>query len=248
MLQALALTFREGLGAFLVVGVLMAYFRRVGADEVRAGVKRSMGLSVLTSMLAGLLFSQAENQALWEGALALGAAACVVALAVYLRRMWRRPHSATPLTSIGLYLIIVLLITRGGMEISLLLGTLIALVPAADVLFGTVFGTILAIAVTWLWARVASRPNRRLSGELTAVFLALLALLLIVDGVHEIAEANVLPYTDALHRMTEAFSSEGVYGQYGQYLLMVAPFLWWLVAIFWRHGKASAGGVAHLER
>ena len=73
-------------------------------------------------------------------------------------------------------------------------------------------------------------------------------MLMLVDGVHEIAEADVLPYTDALHRMTEAFSSEGVYGQYGQYLLMVAPFLWWLVAIFWRHGKASAGGVAHLER
>lgn len=248
MLQAFTMTFREGLGAFLVVAVMLAFFRCVEAEQLRAAVRRSMVFSVLTSALAAILFSQAANQALWEGVLAIGSAACVAALGLYLRSLWRQPRQTSAIVSVTMYLITVLMITRGGMEIALLMGTMIALVPASEVLFGAALGTVLAVAVSWLWARAARFVPQRLLGQLTAIFLTVFFLQLLVDGVHELAESNVFPYTRGLHRATQAFSSEGVYGQHGQYLLIAAPTAWWLVAIFWGHGKAAAGRVAHMGR
>jgi hypothetical protein len=84
--------------------------------------------------------------------------------------------------------------------------------------------------------------------QVTAIFLTVFFLQLAVDGVHELAEANVLIGADPLHQATEAFSSDGIYGQYTPYLLVGAPLAWWLVAIFWGHGKASTGRIAHLGR
>ena len=109
MLQALTMTFREGLGAFLVVAVLLAFFHRVKAEHLRAAVKRSAALSVLTSLLAGVLFARAGNQAFWEGVLALGSVSLLLLLGALLfpafslaRQNGQRISCASNLRQLGL--------------------------------------------------------------------------------------------------------------------------------------------------
>ena len=81
MLQAFVITLREGLEAFLIIGISLAYLRKSGRGELISAVHWGIGLSVLISIGAAYLFQQAANQALWEGVLALVAA---VFYAVYL--------------------------------------------------------------------------------------------------------------------------------------------------------------------
>lgn len=249
MLQALDSTFREGLSAFLVVAVLLATVRHAVHHRLAYAIRWGIGLSVVTTAIAAVLFSMADNQARWEGLLSIIAAACVVAVGGYVRRVKRRPGYQTGVASVGVApLVTTILITRGSMEIALLLGTMVALVPSADVLSGALLGTASAIAVAWLWLRLTQHLAPRLLLQLTTVFLTVLFLQLLIDGVHELAESNLLPGLEPFHAATDPFSDEGVYGYYAPYLLIGAPLVWWLIALFFGHGKASDGGVARMGR
>jgi FTR1 family protein len=249
MLQALDSTFREGLSAFLVIAVLLATVRHAVHHGLASAIRWGIGISVITTSIAATLFSMADNQARWEGVLSLIGAGCVVAVGIYVRRVKRRSGYRTGRASLVLALLVTLiLITRGSMEIALLLGTMVALVPSADVLSGALLGTALAIAVAWLWLRLTQHLQPRLLLQLTTVFLTVLFLQLLIDGVHELAESSVLPMVQPIHAATEAFSDEGVYGYFAPFLLIAAPLAWWLVAIFFGHGKASDGGVARMDR
>jgi hypothetical protein len=75
MLQAFIVTLREGLEAFLIVAISLAYLRKSGREELVPAVHWGIGVSVVLSIGAALLFYRAANQALWEGILALVAAA-----------------------------------------------------------------------------------------------------------------------------------------------------------------------------
>src|SRR3990170_1709311 len=86
MLQAFVITLREGLEAFLIVAISLAYLRKSGRHQLVPAVHWGIGLSILVSIGAAMLFQRANNQALWEGVLALAAAVLVASLIVH---MWR---------------------------------------------------------------------------------------------------------------------------------------------------------------
>src|SRR5678815_1158232 len=84
MLQAFVITLREGLEAFLIVAISLAYLRKSGRRELIPAVHWGIGLAILLSIGAAYLFQQAANQALWEGLLALAAAVSVASLTVHM--------------------------------------------------------------------------------------------------------------------------------------------------------------------
>ena len=86
MLQAFVITLREGLEAFLIVAISLAYLKKSGRRSLIPAVHWGIAASVALSVLAGVLFARASNQALWEGVLALVAAVLVATLIVH---MWR---------------------------------------------------------------------------------------------------------------------------------------------------------------
>src|SRR4029450_10768648 len=93
MLQAFVITFREGLEAFLIVAISLAFLRKSGSRHLIPAVNWGIAVSVVISVLAGYLFSRASNQALWEGVLALVAAVSVATLTVHMWRTARRIKS-----------------------------------------------------------------------------------------------------------------------------------------------------------
>ena len=86
MLQAFVITLREGLEAFLIVAISLAYLKKTGRRGLIPAVHWGIGVSVLLSIAVGMAFARASNQALWEGTLAIVAAALVASLTVH---MWR---------------------------------------------------------------------------------------------------------------------------------------------------------------
>jgi FTR1 family protein len=250
MWPALAITLREGLTAFLVVAVMLAFFTRRSRHKFQRATRWGIGLAIPATALSTALYSQAENQALWEGLLALAAAVAVAWVAWHMWHVSRLPDAAAPraLTAPAIAAITVLLITRGAMEITLLVATLAVQVPAIQVLAGATLGPLVAILCGIVWARAGQRVSQRTFAHVTAVFLIVLVLQLLLDGIHEMAEASRFPGADTIHAMTEPLSSESAYGTYAPYLLIAAPIAWWLVTVFWGHGKASDGRVADVGR
>src|SRR6187431_3451485 len=86
MLQAFVITLREGLEAFLIIAISLAYLRKSGRPQLVPAVHWGIAASVVLSVIAAILFQRASNQALWEGVLALTAAVLVASLIVH---MWR---------------------------------------------------------------------------------------------------------------------------------------------------------------
>src|SRR3977135_2895086 len=86
MWQAFVITLREGLEAFLIVAITLAYLRKTGRSELITAVRAGIGLARAPSALGGLLLYHAANQEWLDGPLAIVAAVSVATLTVH---MWR---------------------------------------------------------------------------------------------------------------------------------------------------------------
>jgi high-affinity iron transporter len=242
MLQAFVITLREGLEAFLIVAISLAYLRKSGRHQLVPAVHWGIGVSIIVSIVAGILLQRATNQALWEGILALAAAVLVMSLIVHMWRHARRikveiesrlEQSAVKLgvkAFVGVFLFTLLMITREGMETAMLMNSLLFQVRAADIITGAALGTVAAAAIAYMWSRYGHRVNLALFFQVTAVFLAVFVVQLLIYGFHELTEANIFPYSEPLHWATEPYGPDGRYGQYLTYLLVLLPLGWLLFA------------------
>jgi high-affinity iron transporter len=238
MWPAFIITVREGLEAFLIVAISIAYLRKSGRRELVPAVHWGIGVSILLSIGAAYLFQQARNQALWEGLLAIAAAISVASLTVHMWRTARRIkhdieghlRSSTlkkgAAAFLGVFGFTLLMITREGMETALLMGALLFQVKTLTVIGGAVAGTLTAAGVAWLWSRYGHRVNLALFFQVTAVFLLVFVVQLVIYGFHELTEANIFPYSEPLHWATEPYGPDGRYGKYLTYLLVVMPVGW----------------------
>jgi high-affinity iron transporter len=217
MLQAFVVTLREGLEAFLIVAISLAYLKKSGRQELVPAVHWGIVLSIVISIGAAFLFARAANHALWEGVLAIVAAISVASLTVH---MWRTArhikkdiegHLTTSAMKtgsaafVGVFLFTLLMITREGMETALLVGTL-------------------------LWSHYGHKVNLGVFFQVTAVFLLVFVVQLLIYGFHELMEANIFPYSEPLHLATEPYGPDGRFGQYLSYMLVMLPLGWLIMS------------------
>jgi high-affinity iron transporter len=238
MLQAFVITLREGLEAFLIIAISLAYLKKTGRRALIPAVHWGIGVSVVLSIAAGVALAQAANQALWEGLLAMVAAVLVASLTVHMWRAARRMKSeiegrleASSLRPgraafLGIFGFTLLMITREGMETALLMNALLFQVRSMQILGGAIGGTAVAAAIAWLWSRYGYRVNLARFFQVTAVFLLVFVAQLLIYGFHELTEANIFPNSGPLHDATEPYGPDGIYGQYLTYLLVALPLAW----------------------
>jgi high-affinity iron transporter len=258
MLQAFVITLREGLEAFLIVAISLAYLRKTGRLGLVSAVHWGIGLSVVLSIAAALLFQRASNQALLEGVLALTAAVLVASLIIHMwrhaRRIKREIETRLETSALrtgakafaGVFLFTLLMITREGMETALLMGTLLFQEAGVNILMGAAAGTVCAAFVAWLWSRYGHRVNLALFFQVTAVFLAVFVVQLVIYGLHELTEANLWAGAETLHWATEPYGPDGRYGQFLSYLLLALPVGWLALAALFGSRKPT-GGATPLE-
>lgn len=238
MLQAYVITFREGLEAFLIIAISLAYLRKRGMRDLVPAVHWGIAASLAVSIGAGVLFARAANKALWEGVLAMVAAVLVASLTVH---MWRTARTIKRdiegqleessakggwAAFAGVFLFTVFMISREGIETALLMNALLFQVQSMPLILGAVAGTLCAAGIAWLWSRYGHRVNLGLFFQVTAVFLLIFAAQLVIYGFHELTEANLFPYSETLHWATEPYGPDGAYGKYLTYLLILLPIGW----------------------
>src|SRR6266404_2580479 len=242
MLQALVITLREGFEAFLIVAISLSYLRQSGRAQLISAVRWGIAVAVGVSVLGGYLLYHAANQEWLEGPLAMLAAASVTWMVVHMWRFGRRmkkdieghlrESSVKPGVAafVGVFLFTLLMVSREGVETALLLMQLRETVHLA---LGAAIGVGGAAIVAWLWSRYGHRINLALFFQVTAIFLFVFVVQLVIAGTHEMSEQRYLPFSDAIHAATESWGPDSTFGHVLTYLLVILPLGWLLIkAVF----------------
>ncbi len=222
MLQTFVIVSREGIEAFLIVAITMAYLRKTRRHRLIPAVRWAVATAIACSGALGYLLMQHGDDPLWEGILGSVTAVLVATLVVH---MWRTaPRMRQEIESklelaadrdsgmmafAGVFLFSVLMIAREGMETALLLyqvhGTFLA---------GALLGLAAAAALSWLWTRLGHRINLKRFFQVTSIYLLLFMAQVAVYSFHEFTEAGVFPNSEELHVATEILSPYGLYGKW----------------------------------
>jgi high-affinity iron transporter len=255
MLQAALVTFREGLESFLIVAVIVTHLRRTGRTGLVRGVHAGIAVSLVTCTLGAYLWyrwmlseSGGPNQALYEGVAALTAAGLVGWMLWQTLRLGRRlkaeiemqiertAGTASMRAMVGVALVTALLVTREGMEAVLFLGVQIFAARALPTIVGAGLGLLAAAGIAGVWTRYSHRLHMGAVLRVTAIFLALFLVQLVVYGLHELAESGLIQGAEGFHNASERFGPEGDMGHYLAYSLAGAPLLY---LIFSRRRRES---------
>jgi high-affinity iron transporter len=253
MLPTLLVTLREGIEAFLIVAITLAYLRKTNRLALGSAVLWGTGVGVALSVVAGVLFGQAENKPMWEGFLALAAAVMVLSMVIYMLRASRRMRgdiaakveaAVTKSTTgawLGVFAFVLVMIVREGMETALILTTLLFEQGSRDLLAGASVGLALAALVAWAWSRYGQKVNLRRFFQVTSVFLILFTIQLVIYAFHEFTEIGAVPGIDNAfwHALAEPYGPDGVYGEWLTYLMVLVP-AGWLAVASWRDRGSSA--------
>jgi high-affinity iron transporter len=258
VLQILVITMREGIEAFLIVAITAGVLRQTGRAALLPALYWGTAVAVAASFVASLFFAEAEDKPMWEGVLAAAAAVMVITMTVY---MWRTARTlrksigerieqvaqnrVTAAAWWGVFVFVLLMIVREGMETALLLSTLFLQQGERDLLLGALIGLAAAAVLAFAWVRYGKRINLARFFQVTAVFLLIFSLQLVIYTFHELFEAGAVPFVDNeyWHIATEPYGPEGIYGQWLTYLMVLLPAAWLVAA--WLKDRFRAPAAAH---
>ncbi len=208
---------REGIEAALIVSIVLAYLKQLGASNRSRLVWWGAGLAVLLSAAVGTVVfvagAEFEGKAeeIFEGLVTLAAVGVLTWMIFWMRRQGARIKSElqekvdTALVAGGLALagLAFFAVLREGIETALFLfaavkGTALegtAAAPAAQVT-GAVLGLALAVILGVLLYRGGIRMNLRSFFRVTGLLLIVVAAGLFAFSLHELQEAGWLPFLE----------------------------------------------------
>jgi high-affinity iron transporter len=251
--QMLLVTLREGIEMFLIVAIAAAYLRKTGRAVLLPAVAWGTATAIAASVILGTWLAEHAVQPKWEAVLALIAAVLVISMVIYMLRVARhlRRDIGAKLEAaavrpgrgawLGVFLFVVLMVTREGMETAFITASLFRQTETAHFVLGAFGGLALAGGLAWAWSQYGQRINLQLFFRVTSIFLVLFAFQLLVYAFHEATEANLLPIDNAYwHVATEPYGPEGEYGAMLTYALVLVPAVWLLWAAWSNRRFATA--------
>ncbi|NDC56162.1 MAG: iron permease FTR1 [Alphaproteobacteria bacterium] len=259
MFESLLITFREGLEAFLIVAITVAYLQKTQRQHLLPAVWAGIAVAFVLSATTGWHIKELAEDEVFEGSMAMVAGLMVASFTVYIMRNAHRlrgeigaqlevhAQRAGPLAVAGVFIFTVLMIAREGMETALMLGTLSAQTNSIMLIAGALMGLCIVGAVGILWVSQSHTINLKLFLQVTGVFLVLFSAHLFIYGIHELSEMGMIPLVDniTLHEMTEPFGHNSVWGQMITYGLLAVPCAWllfsWLREKMMRSKNQAAG-------
>lgn len=203
MLQALIVTLREGVEAALIVGITLAYLKKIGRPDLNKTVYAGLIAAFLGSIAGAIVLSRFPefNEDKFEGWVMLVAAVFVVSMVIFMMRAGRKMKGeieakVSSLTragsSWGLFAFVFLMVFREGVETVLVLKGVS--LDSSDLMsfIGTLLGVALAVVFGVMFVKGSVRINLQKFFRVTSVILFFIASELVVTGVHELMESGVI--------------------------------------------------------
>lgn len=204
---------REGFEASLVVGIVLAFLDRTGRRDGFAAVWAGVAAALALSFAVGIaLFAagkelEGRSEAIFEGIVMLTAAGLLTWMIFWMRNRARtlrreiegKTQAAVEAGSaVGLALVVFVGVAREGVETALFLFSAVEGSSPLVSLVGAAIGAAAAIGLGYLFYRGSHRLNLRWFFTITSALLLLFAGFLLASGLHELAEAGVIPESEAL--------------------------------------------------
>ena len=243
MIQAFTILLREGVESFIVVAIIITYLLKTNRRDLLPAAWAGVGAALLATVYGTWLLSRFGENTLQEGIMCLIAAALTGTMVVWMWKTGRHmrrdieqriDRASTPelkgrlftWPALGVFSAAFILIAREGAEAAFLLVSLVRTTNQSAALTGAVFGLLLAIGMGILWIQNSRRMNLRVFFQVTGIFLLIFVAQLILTGVHELAEANVIPNATAIHNATEPWVEQGAIARWITLIMVLVPGLW----------------------
>ncbi len=244
MFETLMITFREGLEAFLIIAITLAYLAKTGGQQLIPTVKRGVIASIVLCIILGVVLAKIGGLTpLWEGSLALTAAILVITCTVHMLKMGK--HMKREITTaidravanpgggakLAIFAFVLLMIGREGLEAATMIASLAQGNDSSHLILGGFLGLGIAGLVAWAWSKYGHRVNLGLFFQVTAVFMIIFSIQLVIYAFHEFTEAGEiysLGWFDPeavgyWHMATEPYGPDGKIGQWISYSLVLVP-------------------------
>ena len=192
---------REGLEAFLIIGIMMKYLEKIGREDLKRSVKLGMGFGQGGSLLIGLILwgairvlggSSDSVGKLWESVASI---AGLIQLSTFVFWMMKHGKSfdhdvqrqvAAKVSKTGIFTLATVIVLREGVEISLFAFSSVNQQPYV---IGIAIGVIVSAALAYLVFLSLIRVNLAVLFTITLAYLVLQAGYLLGYSVHEFLSA-----------------------------------------------------------
>lgn len=209
MTAGLLITFREGLEAFLVVGIILSYLTRAGLQRHSKWVYMGVALGLLSALALGFLFQiyyTGFESKLGELYLKVGIMGFAVVVLTYMM-VWMSKNSrnikgdvekalesaVTTGSVVAIVFMAYLAILREGFETVLFFGALFGDEMSTSVLYGGALGLVIALAVTTAFFKSMRTVPLRLFFKATGVLILFIAAGLLTNMVGIMQDLKMLP-------------------------------------------------------
>lgn len=208
MIAGTLITIREGLEAFLIVGILVGYLTKVNRPQFKIHIWIGTVAALIVSVLLAFLFQYLAFQfegifaEIFEAVVALLAVGVLTWMVLWMQRQSRGikgelEQKADEAISSGqafaLGSLAFVSVLREGVETALFLSALLVTSRDMRLFPGAILGLVIAAAITYLLFRSAIRLNLRNFFIVTGIFLILIAAGLIGHSVMALQDIGWLP-------------------------------------------------------
>lgn len=210
MIESLVVTLREGIEAALVVGIILAYLKRMDKTSLNRYVYIGLGAAVVASILGAMIFTaldfDPENEIL-EGTMFLIAGVFVGSMVLWMRKTAKNMKQSmeTKLGRIvettgdlkkqgwGLLAFTFFMVFREGIETVLFLSALsLSEVPVMGWI-GGLAGIAMAVLFAYFFINGSVKINLAKFFNVTSLILMILVIRLFAGAAHEFSEVKLIP-------------------------------------------------------
>lgn len=209
MLATFLIGLREGLEAALVVGILVAYLKRLERKDVLPRLWIGVGAAALLALVIGAVLTFGAYALTFQGQEIIGGTLSLVTVGMVTWMIfWMRKAGRTMKATLhggvdraleagtvwALVLVGFISVAREGIETTLLLWSMVqSFGDAPSAILGAALGLVVAVLAGWLLARGAVRLDLSRFFTWTSGFLVIIAAGVLAYAIKDLQEAGVIP-------------------------------------------------------
>jgi len=228
MLSSFFIAFREGLEAFLVVGIIISYLFKIGEKRyikhVIFGVIFAIVLSIGLAYIFELLFGGFEGKVeeIFEGSVMLLAVVVLTYMIFWMNNQARRIKSDIEISVekavykgriFSLFFLGFIVVFREGAETVLFFRAISYQIGSRELIIGGAIGIISSIILALIFFVSTIKINLSLFFRITGILIILIAAGLFSTSIHEFQEAGVLPIIkDNIYDISHILSTDSIAG------------------------------------
>jgi high-affinity iron transporter len=240
---------REGLEAALVVGILVAYVKKLGRGDVLVRLWIGVGLAVLVALTLGAVLTFGAYGLSFEAQEALGGSLSIIATGFVTWMVFWMLRTSQNLKGTlqsdidralvgagwGLVIVAFLAVGREGIETALFIWAAVQATGETTLpIIGAALGIAAAVVLGYLIYRGLVRINLAKFFAWSGGFLILVAAGVLSYGVHDLQEAGILPGLNNLaFDVSAVIPPDSWYGTLLKGTVNFSPATTWLELVVW---------------